>query len=297
MSGYNKYQRSYILTLDGQNFFAPLVLTTPFTLEFDIQRDNYASTNRATLRIYNLSQAHRTLITRDQYDYSFLNDIIITFQAGYGLGPQYPIVFKGQASRAYSVREGTDFVTTIEAYDGGTAFQNATTERSWVRDTPMNQIYSDLISDLAPYGISKGAVSNIVGNLSKGMALNGNTVEILREISNSNFFIDNLNANVLLANDAIGGNQVTINAQSGLLGTPLKEQQLLIFDILFEPRLVIGSTVNIQSQTALSVYNGPHKVVAVHHKGTISSAVAGDAITTLTVESGIFSPVTAAVGL
>jgi hypothetical protein len=83
-------------------------------------------------------------------------------------------------------------------------------------------VYDTLINDLVPYGVSKGIVSAAIasGNLSKGQSYSGNTIDLLRELSNNNFFVDNLKANILSATDAIGGNEVTINAASGLLGTP-----------------------------------------------------------------------------
>lgn len=287
-SSNQKFGRNFLLTVTGQDFIQPLVLTTPFTIEFDCHRDTYASTNHAILRIFNLSKAHRSLLLKDQYTY--FPTIQVVFQAGYGSGPNYPIVFAGNVTRGYSVREGTNFVTTLELFDGGDAYQNATTSRAWPRNTPLQQVYSDILSDLIPYGVSRGTVSTqLTGSIGKGMSLFGNTTEILRELSNNNFFIDNGKGNVLLANDAIGGNQVLINAQTGLLGTPLKEQQLLTLEMLFEPRLVIGSVVNLQSSTAAGIFNGLHKVLGFTHRGTISGAVSGNATTTLTLDGGVFN--------
>ena len=294
-----KQNRNYILTIDGPAFKTPLQIALPFTIEFDISRDTYAGSNYAEIRLYNLSLAHRTLLLHDQFNYNTNADdphiLNITLQAGYGPGPQWPVVFSGNVTRAYSVRQGVDFITTMQAFDGGRAYNNATSNHPFSNGQSMQVVYQTLINDLIPYGVNPGVLSAIItkGNLSKGQAYSGNTIDLLRELSHANFYIDNLKANVVSPTEAIQGNNVTIDASSGLLGTPYKEQQVLYFDILFEPRLVIGSIVNVQSSTTIQSYNGPHKVVSVHHRGMISPTVCGDAITKLGCQAGVFAELAA----
>jgi hypothetical protein len=298
-----KFGRNYILTIESPNF-SPLQLGSPFTLEFDIIRNSYSSTNEAKIRLYNLSLFHRNLLLQDQDTSSLGNSLFVTLNAGYGPGPFWPIVFKGNTTRAWSVREGINYVTTLECFDGGIAYTNSKTNRTFSAGQSMGDVFDGLLSDLTsvynglPYGVSKGAVSAALssGTLSRGQSYSGSTIDILRQLSNNNFFVDNLVANVLSQSDAISGNSLTINAASGLLGTPVKEQQILAFDILFEPRIVIGTLVNIDSITSVNSYNGPHKVVSVHHRGTISASVSGDAVTSLTVQAGIFNTINTAVG-
>lgn len=293
-----KFGRNYRLTCTSDRFPIDLEIGLPFTLEFDIVRNSYATTNTATLRIYNLNKYHRNQLTHDQWDASLANAIHIELQAGYGVGPIWPIVFKGNTTRAWSVREGTNYVTTLECFDGGLAYANASSSRTFSSGQLLADVYEALISDLLPYGVSRGAVSAgiVRGALAKGQAFVGSTLDLLRDLSNNNFFIDNLAANVLGTSDAVGGN-LSLNAQSGLLNTPVKENQWLLFDMLFEPRLVVGSVVNIDSISSNSTYNGQHKVASIHHKGMISDAVCGDAVTSLGVEGGIFTQVVGAAGL
>lgn len=292
-----KFGRNYSLTATSLKFALPIQFGSPFTLEFDITRSSYSSSNVAQLRLYNLSSYYRNLLTHDQNDPAQSTAIQVTLNAGYGPGPYWPIVFKGNTTRAYSVRQGVNFITVLECFDGGLAYANAYTTRQFSAGQDILQVYDALISDLAPFGVSTGAVSTYLGTLARGVSFSGNTIDILRELSNGNFFIDNLAANVLSQSDAIGGDSVVINAASGLLGTPIKENQILRFSILFEPRIVIGTLVNLQSITASNVYNGPHKVVSVHHRGMISAAVSGDAITELEVQSGIFNTIMSEAGI
>ena len=70
-----------------------------------------------------------------------------------------------------------------------------------------------------------------------------------------------------------------INSQTGLLGTPVREQTLIHFDMLLEPSLNVGSSVELISSTADN-FNGLYKITAVKHRGMISGTLSGSAITT-----------------
>lgn len=291
-----KYDRNYKLTLSGPSINGELVIQRPFTIDFIVQRDSYSSVNRSTIRIFNLSEIHRNQIIHDQSNYSPFALLKVTLQAGYGDGPQWPVVFTGNANRAWSVREGVNFVTTIESFDGGDAFQNAVSNIQIPAGTVQKDVLEALLGDLIPYGVSIGAVSDFEGTLAKGASYSGNTIDLVRHLSNGNLFIDNLRANVLKPGDVIAGETLLINAASGLLNTPVKQQQILILELLFEPRLAIGTQVNVQSSTA-ATYNGYHQVVGIEHRATISSAVCGDAITILQLRAGTFDEVVSQSGL
>ena len=297
-----KYNRQYILEITGPQIPEPLEIKLPFTIEFDIERNNYSSVNRGTIKIYNLSLQHRNQIIHDQWDNADTSPqtLYITLQAGYGAGPNYPIILKGNATRAFSYRQGVNFITQIDVFDGGLAYDNAVSSHSFAAGTQISQVIDALVSDLtsvAPYGLSKGAVSNIVGNLSKGNTYTGSTISLLTELSNANFYIDNGTVNLVLASDAIGGNDVVISSQSGILGTPVKQSQWLTVELLFEPRLTVGSLINLQSigvkdtNSGGYYYNGPHKVAAVSHRGIISPAVSGEAVTSLSLLAGTFNAI------
>lgn len=295
-----KFGRGYLLRCENPRFpGGNIEIRLPFTVEFDIQRNNFPSNNTGVIKIYNLAPEHRYLLTHDRWDpgYNSVSTINITFFAGYGPGPAWPQVFKGNTQRAWSVREGVNFVTYLDCADGGRAYGNAITNRDFAGGTPIQEVYQALIQDLLPFGVSIGAVSRFVGTLAKGQSFSGSTIDILRQLSNSNFFIDNLKMNILRQPDAIGGPDILINAESGLLGTPIKEDQYLMFDMLFEPRISVGTIVNVQASSSLPTYNGPHRVKSIHHKGTISDAVCGDAITSLSVEAGVFQTVQIQSGL
>jgi len=50
--------------------------------------------------------------------------------------------------------------------------------------------------------------------------------------------------------------------------------------MIFEPRLIVGQLVSIESVTAPQ-YNKRYKVVSLRHQGMISDSVSGQAVTTV----------------
>lgn len=278
----SKFIRNYSLSIQTNPLNSPLneiiTIKPPFTLEFDITRNTLSSANTASFRIYNLNQDTRNKIRKDQYDQDFFQSIVL--QAGYGPGPQWPVIFTGNINQAWSVREGSNFITQIESYDGGFAFSNAKLNLSFPENTPQFDILQNMVVGLSQSQVSPGIIGSYNGAISRGNSYSGNTVDILREITGGGFFIDNGKANCLNENECFNGVLQTINSASGLLGTPVREQTNINFDMIFEPRLQAGQIILLDSITGTN-FNQYYKVVSIKHHGIISTSVAGDAVTSV----------------
>ena len=276
----NRIYELIIETRDG----GTIEIQPPFTLEFDVRREIWGQANVATFRIFNLNQYNRNNLRFNQFDAGIVRQI--TFSAGYG--PQTPqgnnlaLAFFGNITSAFSVREGSNFITQIEAQDQGYAFVNSKSNFSLPAGTPLAGVIEALLNDLSGYGVSPGVIGNFLGTLQRGNAFGGNTIDLLKEITGGSFFIDNGVAHCLNDDEAFLGELPVINSAAGLLGTPQLEQACLKFDILFEPRLVCGQQLLLESITE-SNYNTYYKVIGLNHKGMISAAVCGDARTTISV--------------
>lgn len=303
-----KFGRGYslLISVKKETTQANFSIGLPLTIEFDIERKTYASNSTAKIRLYNLSKIHRQQLQLDQYVryngfYSGYGIIDVALQAGYGPGPQWPLIFAGNVSRCYSYRQGVDYITEIEAFDGGDAHKNSQSSLTVPAFTPVVEIYKALINNLLPFGVTLGVVSTPmsngkVANVSRGQSYSGNTVQILHELTNGNFFIDNLQANIAFADEVIGTENFVITPASGLLGTPIKESQFILVEMLFEPRVRAGTQVDLEAGTQ-QTYNGFHEVVGIHHRGIISAAVCGEAITSLSLRGGLFDDLTQRAGL
>lgn len=278
-----KFGRNYKIDIETE-LGTTLEVTLPFTIEFDIIRTTLSSANICQVRLYNLAQVKRSQIAFNVFNQSKYRPILL--KAGYGTN--LTTIFSGNMSQAWSVREGVNFITQIECFDGGFAFVNGKIEISFPAGTPLQIVIRTLMEKLSDYGISLGAVGTFPGVLSKGNTYNGNIAQILFELTGGAFFIDNETAYALPSNEYATGlgsgiqsqPVVIINTDTGLLNTPVLEQSIIRFDMLFEPSLNVGRLANLISLTN-PLLNGLYIVTSVKHRGIISESVAGSLITTV----------------
>ena len=215
-------------------------------------------------------------------------------KAGYGFGQAItlPIVFQGNVMQAQSYRleKSVNFITEIDGYDYAWVMTNAKSNFNAPAGTlkqseVIKRLISDLQSTVPSDPTNKGAALGI-GAVStqydvpynQNLSVVGNTWEALQSVTNNQVYIDNGNVFCLFENDVFSGDLTVIDSTTGLLGTPKKQDRLIIVETLFEPRLQVGQQVQIQSDS-LSQYpssnNGIFKVVGIEHRGTISGAVGG----------------------
>jgi hypothetical protein len=252
-----------------------LTLQLPFTIELDITRNTLTSANVCQIRIFNLSEKNRNLIRFNASDYGTFRAIELF--AGYNDDP--PKIFDGNISQAWSFREGVNFITQIECYDGGFAFVNGTTETEFAAGTTDRSKVLSIMENLP--GVTPGVVGSYPNASGRRNAYNGNTAQILSEITGGGFFIDNGKANALGTSEYVQAtNGITlVSSATGLLATPVLEQTIVRFDMIFEPGLNAGHRAVLQSDTEKN-FNGTYKITGVKHRGMISESVCGSLITT-----------------
>jgi hypothetical protein len=282
-----KFGRSYIMLIASvDNGPLDIVIKPPITLEFDITRNTLSSTNVGKFQLYNLSTTHRNQLRFNASDYSKFRKI----QLFAGYGQNLPVVFTGNITQASSYRRGVDFITDIECFDGGYAYANGQTSLQFAKGTPIKKVIASIIEQSSDPNnpnsglpkISVGSIGFYSDVLTRYNSFNGNTAKILDEITGGGFFIDNGKANALQTNEYIqtGAGLVTINAASGLLGTPRLEKSIARTEMLFEPALEVGATALVTSVSTELDFNGLYKIIGLKHRGVISGAVCGEATTT-----------------
>lgn len=276
----DKVNRNYQLFVQDE-FGASVTIKNPFSVEFDIKRNILSSANVSSLRLINLSDITRNFLRKDAYDYGLVKPIL--FKAGYG--SNLSVCFAGNISAAWSVREGTEFITEIHSYDGGNAYSNGIVNMQFPAGASQQTVVQNLVDSLGNFNVTPGVIGQIDGTLSRTNSYSGSTTDILDNLTGGGFFIDNGKANVLADNEFIAGEIAIINAKSGLLGTPVRENLYLNLEVLFEPRLVIGQQIQLQSQTGTN-FSGNYKILSLHHRGIISESVGGRAVTSV----GLWAP-------
>jgi hypothetical protein len=184
-----------------------------------------------------------------------------------------------------------DWITEIEALDGGFGIINGQVDTTLPMGWNFRELFNSTVQTMK--NVTRGAVGNLEVNNSRGITLSGNSWDVLNKaITDGVAFIDNEQVNVLRNDEfkAVPGLVRTINAESGLLGTPRRHDKSLEVPILFEPRLQVGQKIELDSTQA--VYNGVYKIIGISHRAVISEVVGGDAVTTITLfRASLLKPV------
>lgn len=286
-----KLGRVYSLKIEldsGLPGFSPLIranqvdgnveINLPYTIEFEISRQNQSSAQTATFRIYNLSEHTRGLLQKDVWRYQ---NRAVQFRAGYAsnAGTFMPLVFNGQMLSGYSYRQGVNFITEIQAFDGGLAQTLGTAAFTQAAGFSA----TETIKKLAGFLPAQSGVP-IVGDFpitnKRGEVFFGNAWQYILSKTGGQAVIDNGQVKALNPWEVVTGGIPLITSESGLLGSPKRSEQTLDFEMIFEPALVLNQKVEIRSQT-VKQYNRDWKVIGFDHRGMISPSVAGDAITSV----------------
>lgn len=269
-----KFFKNYFLRVETSVKDEFIIVEPPITLDVNVVRHTLSSVNNATFRIYNLSKATRDSIQVDSFEYQKKIGRRIELLAGYG--SNLYTIFTGSIQMAQSERQGVDYVTTIQAYDGGYAVKQATIQTTLKAGTPYQKVVETLIGAMGDYGVSKGVLGQIVGATTRSVVLEGYAYELLKEYTNGDVFIDNQKVNVLKNREFLSRSVPEISSESGLIGTPVFEETILKFKMIFEPRLSIGQKFKIRSVTSSSSNISQlkeYKVTSITHSGTFSSGV------------------------
>lgn len=276
-----KFQRDFLFSIQGNQdktqFFS---VRPPLTIEFDIVRDTFASANTGKFRIYNLSENTRRNLYHVRYDIDEKNYQRVQMFAGYKTAKQLPLVFLGNVFTAATRRAGPDWITEIDAFDGGVGMLAGQISATASKDMTAEQILRTLVGAM-PY-VQFGAIGDITIQRTRGVSMVGNAWDIHKRLIDSGVcYIDLEKAYFLNENEYLvkPGQTEIILGPNNIIGTPRREGALMEVDMIFEPSVFVGQAVTVRSLQ--SVYNGVYQLRGMRHRGTISEAVAGEAITTL----------------
>lgn len=275
-----KFGRNYKLTVQADSNEL-ITIEPPFTIELDVSRQTLGSANLCKLRIYNLSVKTRSKLYFNNFNQT--NYKTIQLQAGYG--EKLGVIFTGNISQCWSVREGVNFITQIECYDGGFAYVNTSVNLSFPKGTPIKSVILSLMDALTKTsngistGISVGGVGDFPGTLQRANTYTGNPAQLLFEVTGGAFFIDGAKAYAMKSDEFIPSTDaIIVSDATGLLNTPVLERTTARFEMLFEPSLNLRRTVVVNS-TTFPLLNGQYIITSVKHRGIISPVVSGELIT------------------
>jgi|ERR1035437_7412832 hypothetical protein len=287
-----KSQRAFWMQVQGASRI--WTFQSPLTLEMGITRAQFQSMSEGEFILYNISAEARSDIYQDWNSQGQYRQV--TLRAGYrswvsvpgapnDQGQQtlqsLPLIFQGNITKAASHRQGPNWVTNIAAWDGGFAVNNSYISTPLEAGTTTEQQFTTLIAAMKPH-VTLGYIDPTlnVQNLT-GVSFDGSPWEKITEMARNLYasaFIDLEKVYIVsMANPVIPsltGGLTIITPETGLLDTPEKQQTIVAFPMVFEPRLKVGQLVTLQSIE--TVNNGNYPIVGLDHTGMISDAVGGD---------------------
>lgn len=268
----NKRYRLLIESSIGSGEF--IEITNPITIKFTISRQTYSGANSMNLSIYNLGEKNQKVIFHDTYDTEHIRTIIL--EAGYDTTGM-SLIFIGSMVSAYTTKQGSNIVTKIYALDGALQTQTAMTSQTF-----LNYKLKDLITIMARSipGLDIGKINVQEEKMSKSVVLWGNTYDLIQKYTDGRAFIDLQKIYVLGDYDVLEGNVPLITSNNGLLGVPERRNASLNVSLIFEPRIIVGQVVQIESKIAPQ-FDGQYKVTGLTHQAIISDSSLSMATTTL----------------
>ncbi len=268
----NKKYRLLVESAIGSGEF--IEITNPITIKFTISRQTYSSANSMNLSIYNLGERNQKVIFHDTYDTEHIR--LVVLEAGYDTTGM-STVFIGSMVSAYTTKQGSNIVTKIYALDGALQTQTAMTSQTF-----LNYKLKDLIGIMAKSipGLDIGKINVSDEKFSKSVVLWGNTYDLIQKYTDGRAFIDLQKIYVMGDYDVLEGNVPLITSNNGLLGVPERRNASLSVNLIFEPRIIVGQVVEIQSSIAPQ-FDGQYKVTGLTHQATISDSSMSTATTTL----------------
>jgi len=226
-----------------------LVIRPEIRIQFEAQKSIYGKLNNCSVKIYNLSENKRKRIVKDKTDTNVKIGFLL--KAGYD---RLQTIFKGDIWEAYSVRAGVDIITNIKSIDGAFGYVNSYTSKV-VKGSDYRKLLAD---DLI--GLQSGYMCK-APELFRPRVLVGNTYKLFEESlqDDESLYIDEEKLYIIKDDEIIDEFIAIVNAETGLMGTPIRKEQEVSFVSLINPTIRIGGLVKLESVTAKHL-NGLYKV-------------------------------------
>ena len=253
----NRFIRDFELIIGLERSAQAVIVRPPFRVSFSGDKSIGGALNKLNLKVYNLKESTRLQIQKLEADNTY---IPIQFSVGYK-GALEPL-FKGNVYKAEVIREGADFYNQVECLDGGFDFLNSFTSRTV---TKKDEAIVEILQDMP--NTSAGKITQ-QPNLVRPKVLVGNSVQLINDMLNEgeSWFIEDEQLYILKDDEVIRSFIPVVNAQTGLLNTPIADPETVTFETLMNPSLKIGGLCELQSKTA-PFLNGVYKTEVITYTG------------------------------
>jgi hypothetical protein len=268
-----KFGRNYKLIITNPQK-EQITVEPPFTIHFTVERNSLATANTGSIELVNLGPSTRNRIYKDRFE----NSIIWKIELWAGYGDGLFVVLKGNIKEAFSWKDGPNWKTKIEVFDGADAFKEGFVALSYGAKTDKQDIVKRTIETLP--GIQTGFLGQYSqGEAPKrGVVVFGPTRKVLHYLTEGHFFIDNEVCHVMSDFEYDGTDTLDLDA-SQLLQSPQRSDATLNVSILFYPQAKVKAQAVLKS--LYPIYNGKYIICGFKHDVMISESENGNATTDL----------------
>lgn len=201
----------------------------PLTIQFDITKSLDREPNKALIQIYNLTPTNRRALSEAE-------GLQIALIAGYQEADTHDTIFVGDAEDIYTERtdSGTDWITTIESRDGGSAYRRSRIAQTFEPNVALSTVIRGCADAL---GIGRGNSDSIASSAEldsggsifpDGITLEGPAWRALDMVCRSASLRWSIQNGVLQLRPltaAAESRAVLLSPETGLIGSPTRGNQ------------------------------------------------------------------------
>lgn len=214
-----QFNRKVIVQVGERN--GERLLITNLRMNFQVEKNDKADPNRATLSIYNLSPKSRAKLEE-------ITDLFLTIEAGYG--DTTKIIFSGDVDKIESKKSTINWVTTIECGDGKKDLKETEFDKSYKKGTKVTTIVQDVLNafpNLKNKGLAQGLIDQ-GKELLTGGSFSGSAKEIVQKLLGSqdlDFSVQNGEVVITEEFQPTNNEVFIVTPSSGLINSPSNTEE------------------------------------------------------------------------
>lgn len=234
-------------------------------VQFSVTKNLGKEPNKCVIKIANLSQHSRSEFEK--------LPVQVMLHAGYDGVAR--LMFVGDVTRSWSLREGTEIITTLIVHDGMRAFAHARMNRSYKPPTQVKRVLEDAAKSMGlklPRDIEQSAA--LSQPITTGVSMTGPTRDLLTRLLSPygyHWSVQNGKMQVIRDEDIAPGDEILIDGDTGgLIGFPEKTspdkpkgKTEIKFQVLLHGDIAPGRRVKLRSE----FFDTSVKVTDVTHQG------------------------------
>ena len=228
---------------------------TGLDFEFKVIKHLRREPNTAEIKIFNLSESSRQSMERAER-------ARIVLEAGYV--EDVHVIYEGDLRKAWSKREDTDIITTIESGDGERAFRESRVNTSFGPGTSVRSVMEHVAATMGvgvgnlSEQVSDAAFEGLGSTYEEGAVASGASRDVLTGLASSaglEWSIQDGNLQLLQFNAATQTTAVLLSKDTGLIGSPsLDSENVLKARALLIPGIFPGRKVEVRSEFVTGVF-------------------------------------------